>query len=95
MKILQNFVAFSEYMNFSFSACLLSLFRLTFPGATFIQGGMCIPESRAAKYLLKVSKFQKQNFLFSFGPKNELHHFLNSALAYKMSNKKMKGTLLY
>jgi hypothetical protein len=39
--------------------------------------------------LLKVSKFQKQIFLFSFEPKMN-DFFLNSALASKMSQKKMK-----
>ena len=42
--------------------------------------------------LLKVSKFQKQIFLFSFEPKNKRNYFLNSALASKMSQiKKMKA----
>ena len=41
---------------------------------------------------LKVSKFQKQIFLFSFEPKNERNCFLNSVLASKMSqSKKMKA----
>ena len=41
---------------------------------------------------LKVSKFQKQIFLFSFEPKNDQNYFLNSALASKMSQiKKMKA----
>ena len=40
---------------------------------------------------IKVSKFQKQIFLFSFEPKNEQNYFLNSSLASKMSQiKKMK-----
>ena len=39
--------------------------------------------------LLKVSKFQKQIFLFSFEPKNKRNYFLNSALASKM------GQILY
>ena len=40
----------------------------------------------------KVSKVQKQIFLFSFEPKNEQNYFLNSALASKMSQiKKMKA----
>jgi hypothetical protein len=34
---------------------------------------------------LKVSKFQKKIFLFSFEPKNKRNYFLISALAYKMS----------
>ena len=33
----------------------------------------------------KVSIFQIQIFLFTFEPKNELNYFLNSALAFKMS----------
>jgi hypothetical protein len=37
------------------------------------------------KKILKVSKFQKQVFLFSFEPKNEQNYFLNFALASKMS----------
>ena len=42
--------------------------------------------------ILKVSKFQKQIFLFSIEPKNEQNYFLNSALASKMSQiKKMKA----
>ena len=46
--------------------------------------------------LLKVSKFQKQIFLFLFKPKNERNYFLISALASKNgSNKKNEGTLLY
>ena len=44
--------------------------------------------------LLKVSKFQKQIFLFSFEPKNERNYFLISALASKNgSNQKNEGTL--
>ena len=44
------------------------------------------------KPFLKVSKFQKQTFLFAFEPKNERNYFLNSALASKMSQiKKMKA----
>ena len=34
--------------------------------------------------ILKVSKFQKQIFLFSFEPKTERNYFLNSALVSKM-----------
>ena len=42
------------------------------------------------KWLLKVSKFQKQIFLFSFPPKNERNYFLISVLASKMGQiKKM------
>ena len=40
--------------------------------------------------LLKVSKFQKQIFLFSFEPKNKRKYFLNSAVASKMSQIKTK-----
>ena len=44
---------------------------------------------------LKVSKFQKQIFLFSFEPKKERKYFVNSALASKMSQiKKMKGVFI-
>ena len=47
-------------------------------------------------YLLKVSKFRKQIFLFSFEPKNKRNYFLISALASKNgSNQKSEGTLLY
>ena len=42
--------------------------------------------------LIKVSKFQKQIFLFSFEPKTKRNYFLNSALVSKMSPiKKMKA----
>ena len=42
--------------------------------------------------LIKVSKFQKQIFLFSFEPKIERNYFLNAALASKMSQiKKMEA----
>ena len=42
--------------------------------------------------LLKVSKFQKQIFLFSFKPKNKQNYFLISTLASKNgSNKQMKA----
>ena len=45
---------------------------------------------------LRVSKFHKQIFLFSFEPKNERNYFLISALASKNgSNQKNEGTLLY
>ena len=41
---------------------------------------------------IKVSKFQKQIFLFSFKPKNEQNYFLKSALASKMGQiKKLKA----
>jgi hypothetical protein len=46
-------------------------------------------------FVLKVSKFQKQIFLFSLEPKNERSFFLNSALASKMSQSKNEGTLVY
>ena len=36
-------------------------------------------------YSIKVSKFEKQTFLFSLEPKNKRNYFLNSALACKMS----------
>ena len=46
--------------------------------------------------ILKVGKFQKQIFLFSFEPKNKRNYFLISALASKNgSNQKSEGTLLY
>ena len=45
---------------------------------------------------LKVSKFQKQIFLFSFEPKTQRNYFLISALPSKNeSNQKNEGTLLY
>ena len=41
---------------------------------------------------LKVSKFQKEIFLFSFEPNNERNYFLSSDLASKMSQiMKMKA----
>ena len=43
---------------------------------------------------LKVSKFRKQIFLFSFEPKNERNYFLISA-SKNGSNQKSEGTLLY
>ena len=47
-------------------------------------------------FAVKVSKFQKQIFLLSFEPKNELNNFLISALAFKNGlNLKNEGTLLY
>ena len=46
--------------------------------------------------ILKVSKFQKQIFLFTFEPKNERNYFFISALASKKgSNQNSEGTLLY
>ena len=42
---------------------------------------------------IKVSKFRKQIFLFSFEPKNERNYFLISALASKKSSN--QKTLLY
>ena len=45
---------------------------------------------------MKVSKFRKQIFLFSFEPKSERNYFLISALASKYrSNQKNEGTLSY
>ena len=45
---------------------------------------------------LKVSKFQKQIFLFSFEPKNKRNYFLISTLASNNgSNQKNEGSLLY
>ena len=44
--------------------------------------------------ILKVSRFQKPIFLFSFEPKNDQIFFLNFALASKMSQIK-KMTALY
>ena len=53
----------------------------------FCQIGSC-----AFYAALKVSKFQKQIFLFSFKAKNERNYFLNSVLASKLSEiKKMKA----
>ena len=50
----------------------------------------------AVKFMkLKVSKFQKQIFLFSREAKNERNYVLNSALASKMGQIKNEGTLLY
>ena len=44
---------------------------------------------------LKVSKCQKQIFLFSFEPKTKRNYFLNSALASKMSQMKKIKELYY
>ena len=45
---------------------------------------------------VKVSKFQKQIFLFSFEPKNKRNYFLISTLASKNgSNQKIEGTLSF
>ena len=41
-------------------------------------------ENKSPKFQ-KISEFQMQIFLFSFEPKNERNHFLNSALVSKMS----------
>ena len=41
--------------------------------------------------MLKVSKFQKQFFMFSFEPKNERNYFLNSTLASKMGQIKKRS----
>ena len=46
-------------------------------------------------FMLKVSKLQKQIFLFSFEPKNKRNCFLNSALASKMSQIKKVKVLYY
>ena len=46
--------------------------------------------------LLKVSKFQKQIFLFSFPPKNQQNYFLISALASEMGRiKKIESLDLF
>ena len=56
-----------------------------------ITNEMSVPDYLSV-YLLKVSKFQKQIFLFSLEPKNEWNYVFNSALASKMSQiKKMKA----
>ena len=44
-------------------------------------------ENKSPKFQ-KISEFQMQIFLFSFEPKNERNHFLNSALASKMDQMK-------
>ena len=50
----------------------------------------------AQRAILKVSKFQKQFFLFSFEPKTLRNHFLISALASKKrSDQKNEGTLYH
>ena len=47
-------------------------------------------------FVVKVSKFQKQIFLFSFKPKDEQNYFFIFALASKNgSNEKDTGCLLY
>ena len=45
--------------------------------------------------LIKVSRFHKQIFLFSFEPKNKWNNVLNSALASKMSQIKKMNALYY
>ena len=66
---------------------------------TFFMIGQTFKSVTLDSYLtryLKVSKFGKQIFLFSFEPKNEQIFFLISALASKNgSNQKNEGTLLY
>ena len=59
-------------------------------GGTFIKTDLCaLTEAH-----LKVSKFRKQIFLFSFEPKNKRSHFLISDLASKNGyNQKNQGTL--
>ena len=47
------------------------------------------------RVLLKVSKFQKQIFFFSFEPKTKQNIFLYSALASKMSQIKKMKTYYY
>ena len=47
-------------------------------------------------HFVKVSKFQKQIFLFSFEPKKEQNYFLISALASKNGSiQEDEGSLLY
>jgi len=50
---------------------------------------------RNSKTQLKVSKFQKQIFLFSFEPKSVRKYFLNSVLASKMGQIKKVKALHY
>ena len=73
---LVRFLAETKHTPRNFFVCELTYFRV----------------GSVKSVLLKVSKFQKQLFLFSFEPKNEPNYFLNSALASKMSLiKKMKA----
>ena len=44
-------------------------------------------------YVLKVSKFHKQIFLFSFAPQNEQNYFSFLPLGSKMSQIKNKGRM--
>ena len=56
----------------------------------------CLESMAEKAATLKVSKFRKQIFLFSFESKNEWNYFLISALASKNgSNQKNEGTLSY
>ena len=45
--------------------------------------------------VVKVSKFQKQNFLVSFEPKNEQDYFLISALASKNGSNQKSEAFYY
>ena len=75
---------FAQYINF-----------MTI-GTTITSKHMKILMKKYSKHKeLKVSKFQKQIFLFSFEPKNEQNCFLNSALASKMSQIKKNGGIYF
>ena len=55
------------------------------PNSAVLEGRyIFISMNQKVSYYLKVSKFQKQIFLFSFPPKNEWNYFLISALDSKM-----------
>ena len=76
---LVRFLAETKHTPRNFFVCELTYFRV----------------GSVKSVLLKVSKFQKQLFLFSFEPKNKQNYFLISALAPKNGlNPKMK-TLYY
>ena len=59
------------------------------------QSSQCYPFCWLIDKSLKVSKFQKHFFLFSFEPKNQRNYFLNSALASNKSQTKKMKALYY
>ena len=60
-----------------------------------MQLSLVIQRTFMSTLIIKVVKFQKQIFLFSFEPKNEQNYFLNSALTSKMSQTKKMKALYY
>ena len=71
VEISQNFVVFSEYMNFT--THLLNANTKNKKAPLVVKIWTYLPNLNACGVfaLLKVSKFQKQIFLFLFKPKNE------------------------